>query len=163
MTEANAPELANGAVPTILLVDDDSEDTYLAQEAMGGIPTDCDVEAVQSVQDMMAYLRREAPFAHLADARLPALILLDLHMPGQDGREGLRQIKADERFGHIPVIALTGSQEQTDVAEMYQLGASSYIVKPGFFDEWQLTMTVLCEYWIDMVRGPATGTAEGAA
>ena len=111
----------------------------------------------------MAYLRREAPFAHLADTPAPALILLDLHMPEVGGREGLRQIKADDRFRHIPVIALTGSQEQTDVAEMYRLGVSSYIVKPSFFDEWQLTMSVLCEYWIDMVRGPTLRTVDSIA
>jgi len=84
----------------------------------------------------------------------PKVILLDLRLPKVDGMEVLRRIKNDERTRTIPVVVLTSSKEDRDVAESYQLGVNSYISKPVEFDEFAKTVAELGMYWLLVNRPP---------
>ena len=90
-----------------------------------------------------------------ADAPAPDVILLDLNMPRMDGREFLRRVKADPQLRAIPVVVLTTSDAESDLAAVYSLGAAGYIVKPLDVDEFISKVRAIGEYWITMVRLPA--------
>lgn len=88
-------------------------------------------------------------------ARLPGLILLDLNMPGIDGREVLRLIKADGRLRRIPVIILTTSADERDIARCYDSGASTYIQKPVSFAGLAAAIGTMKDYWFGLALLPA--------
>ena len=85
----------------------------------------------------------------------PDLILLDLNMPGMDGRRFLEIIKADERLKSIPVVVLTTSSDASDVEHCYQLGASTYIQKPVSFDGLTQAVRTMKDYWFGIALLPS--------
>ena len=87
----------------------------------------------------------------------PRVIFLDLKLPKVNGLEVLRQLKADERTRMIPVVVLTSSQEDQDVAECYKLGVNSYIVKPVEFDNFMRSVSELGLYWMLLNKPPVLG------
>ena len=88
------------------------------------------------------------------NAVTPDIILLDLNMPRKDGREALREIKADPRLRAIPVIMLTTSNTETDILKSYDLGANSYITKPVTFAGLVDVVKTLEKYWFQIVKLP---------
>ena len=102
---------------------------------------------VNNGEQLLDYLRR-------ADASLPALILLDLNMPRIDGREALREIKADPHLRHIPIVALTTSRAEEDIQRAYDLGVNSYIIKPAGYPELVAMLQMLSDYWFTTVKLP---------
>ncbi len=84
----------------------------------------------------------------------PKVILLDLKLPKLDGLEVLRRIKSDERTRTIPVVALTTSEQEADIAESYRLGVNSYIVKPVSFDKFIEAVSELGFYWMLLNKSP---------
>lgn len=82
----------------------------------------------------------------------PSLILLDLHLSGQNGCDFLKRLRADARFAAIPVVVFTTSDDQTDLATCYASGANGYVVKPGTFDELVHCTADLCRYWLKWNR-----------
>lgn len=87
-------------------------------------------------------------------ANTPKVVLLDLRLPKVDGMEVLRRVKNDELTKAIPVVVLTSSKEDRDVAESYKLGVNSYISKPVEFDEFAKTVSELGLYWLLVTRPP---------
>ena len=85
---------------------------------------------------------------------LPGLILLDLNMPKKDGREALREIKADPALRQIPVVALTTSEAEEDIIRTYNLGISSFIIKPVIFESLVDIVRTLSKYWFEIVELP---------
>lgn len=79
---------------------------------------------------------------------LPDLVLLDLNMPLKDGRQALLEIKSTPALRHIPVIILTTSQEERDIAFTKKAGADSFVTKPATFAEWVKIMENLAEAWL---------------
>jgi len=146
----------------ILMVDDDPDDFYLLREAFEECGIGNDLRLVSDGDELLDYLRRSGAFAHLLAAPLPGLILLDLNMPKKDGREALREIKADDGLRHIPIVVYTTSAEERDVLESYKMGASSYVTKPRTFGD-MLDMTrAMGRYWFKVAKLPET-EAESAA
>jgi CheY-like chemotaxis protein len=96
------------------------------------------------------------------DAPTPGLILLDLNMPRKDGRECLRDIKADPSLKAIPVIVLTTSKAEEDVLRSYELGVSSFIKKPVTFEGFVEAVKVFGRYWLEIVEIPVRAQAGGA-
>ena len=139
---------------TILMVDDDPDDFFLARDAFheSGLPGD--FRLVSDGQEMMDYLCRRGKFRKLRKLQLPSLILLDLNMPGKDGREALMEIKKDPDLRRIPVVIFTTSQNEEDISCCYELGANSYVIKPTSFDDLVDVISTLGEYWLDVVRLP---------
>ena len=112
----------------ILIVDDDADDREMTREAfIKASLTDLDYHFIEDGDRLIEYL-----YGHI-DNHLPSLILLDLNMPGKDGRETLKEIKKDNRFQHIPVLVFTTSSSHLDKKKAYELGANCFITKPDTF------------------------------
>lgn len=139
----------------ILMADDDADDRLLVHEALQEVQLDHALEFVADGEELLDYLYRRGNYHALPASRQPSLVLLDLNMPRKDGREALREIKAHPELRRIPVVVLTTSRADTDIAQVYQLGANSFIAKPVTFDALVRVMRVLKDYWIDTVELPA--------
>ena len=150
----HTPELV-----TILMADDDPDDRLLVQDAFTEIRLDNPLDFVADGVELMDYLHRRGAYAHLAGAKLPGLILLDLNMPRKDGREALNEIKQDEMLRKIPIVVLTTSRADEDLLASYNLGANSFIVKPVTFDKLVEVIRVVTDYWLCIVTLP-TSAAE---
>jgi two-component system, cell cycle sensor histidine kinase and response regulator CckA len=135
----------------ILLVDDSPTDRLIAMEALSHARVASNVSCVDNGVEAMAFLRREAEFA--AAAR-PDLILLDLNLPKKDGREVLREIKQDASLKWIPVIVLTTSAAEEDVARAYEHHANSFITKPVDFPRFTQALEAVRNYWFEVVTLP---------
>jgi CheY-like chemotaxis protein len=138
---------------TILLADDDADDRMLAQEALQESRLANDLHIVEDGEQLLDYLYRRGKFAD-SDAPRPGLILLDLNMPRKDGREALREIKADPNLRSIPIVVLTTSKAEEDIYRTYDLGVNSFITKPVTFDGLVQVMKVLGRYWFEIVELP---------
>lgn len=87
-----------------------------------------------------------------ASPSLPALILLDLNLRGQDGCDFLKRLRSDARFTTIPIVIFTTSDDQNDLARCYAVGANGYVVKLGTFNELIQCTADLCRYWLTWNR-----------
>ena len=134
----------------ILLVDDDPDHALLAREAIESVHGGA-IDIVHA-SDGPAALELLTP----AD-RLPNLILLDINMPGLDGFEVLRRIKGDERLRVIPVVMLTSSNDERDVARSYGLGSNSYVQKPVGNDDLYRCVSSIPAYWFGLNVPPPEG------
>ena len=139
----------------ILLVDDDPDDRMLVADALSENGSTAQLHTVEDGEELLDYLRRRGRFAKVANTQPPALILLDLHMQRMDGREALRQIKADPNLRRIPVVVLTTSRAEEDIARTYDLGVNSFIIKPSAFQGLVEILKTLSDYWCDTVKLPA--------
>jgi CheY-like chemotaxis protein len=138
------------------MADDDDDDRLLAQDALREASNDGELHFVENGEELMDYLQHRGKYQHLADAPRPGLILLDLNMPRKDGREALREIKADPELKRIPVVVLTTSKAETDVGAMYELGANSFISKPFQFEALVSVMKIIGQYWFQTVKLPTS-------
>ena len=138
----------------ILLADDDEEDRMLAAGALAESRVVNDLRFVEDGDELLDYLYHRGQYADAQSSPSPGLILLDLNMPRKDGREALREIKADPDLRRIPVVVLTTSKAEEDIYRTYDLGASSYITKPVTFDRLVELMKTLGHYWIEFVELP---------
>ena len=141
-------------VNVILLAEDDSDDRLLLQDALSECRWDADLRQVENGEELLDYLLHRGKYDQPHDAPRPGLILLDLNMPRKDGREALREIKANPDLRRIPVVVLTTSKADTDVARLYDLGANSFISKPVQFDALVNAMRALGQYWFKTVELP---------
>jgi len=144
----------NGRPITILLADDDADDRMMAGEALAESRLANDLRLVEDGEELMDYLHRRGRYSDPADAPRPGLILLDLNMPRKDGREALREIKADPDLRRIPIVVLTTSKAEEDIYRTYDLGANSFITKPVSFDGLVAVMRDIGRYWIEIVELP---------
>jgi CheY-like chemotaxis protein len=129
----------------ILLVDDDPDDVTLAMRALARQNLANRVHVVGDGAEALAYLR---------DSARPRLVLLDLKLPKVTGLEVLEQIRNDPRLQTLPVVILTSSREEPDVARAYALGANSYIVKPVDFDQFLRAVSEVGMYWLLINQSP---------
>lgn len=102
----------------------------------------------------MDYLHRRGKYEKLRHDPLPGLILLDLNMPRKDGREALKEIKADPGLRRIPIVVLTTSKAEEDILRSYDLGVNSYVTKPVTFKSLVELIKVLGRYWFEVVELP---------
>ncbi|PLX89698.1 MAG: two-component system response regulator [Desulfuromonas sp.] len=139
---------------TILMADDDPDDRLMAEEALEESKLSNDLHFVVDGEELMDYLYRRGKFSEPATSPRPGLILLDLNMPKKDGREALKEIKADPELRSIPVVVLTTSQAEEDILRSYDLGVNSFITKPVNFEGLVDVMKVLGNYWFEIVALP---------
>ena len=140
---------------TILMADDDPDDRQLAKEAFEEARLANDLRFVTDGVELMDYLQRRGKYADPASSPRPGLILLDLNMPKKDGREALREMKADPRLKTIRVVVLTTSKAEEDILRTYNLSAASYITKPVTFERLVEVVRALGKYWLEIVELPA--------
>ena len=136
---------------TILVADDDEIDRGFLRRAWEKSRVSNDLRFVGDGEELTEYLKHAGRYSDPASAPRPAVILLDLNMPKKDGREALREIKADSELRQIPIIILTGSKVEEDILRSYDLGANSYITKPVTFEALVDVLQVLRRYWIEIV------------
>jgi len=113
----------------ILIVDDDADDREIIRDAFQTTLEDQDYIFIENGDRLLDYLVENH------EANTPSLIMLDLNMPGKDGRETLKEIKTDNRFQHIPTIVFTTSSSHRDKQTVYDLGANCFITKPDTFNK----------------------------
>jgi len=141
---------------TILIADDDPDDRFLAKEALDESRLANVIHFVEDGEELLEYLRREGRYEGTGakDSARPGLILLDLNMPRKDGREALREIKADPILRQIPIVVLTTSKSDEDIVRSYDLGVNSFITKPVTFEGLVEVMRTLQKYWFEIVELP---------
>jgi CheY-like chemotaxis protein len=150
MTPAND----DGSPIEVLLVEDDPGDVMMTQEALSELTRPQLASRLNVVSDgdeALSYLRQEGQYT---EAVRPDLILLDLNLPRRDGREVLAEIKTDDSLRRIPVVVLTTSQADEDIAHSYQLHANAYVTKPVDFDRFIAVVRQIDEFFIDVVKLP---------
>jgi two-component system, chemotaxis family, response regulator Rcp1 len=131
--------------PDVLLVDDNPADIDLTREVLSRCPWPHETRAVADGAQAIAFLHREGEYA---DENSPDLIILDLNLPRQDGRAVLAKVKADPGLRNTPVVVFSSSQAQMDVLRCFELGANSYITKPGNLQGFVSSVTSIGEYWL---------------
>lgn len=132
----------------ILMADDDDDDVLVTRKAFSQAEVRNPFYRVADGGELMDFLRHRG---HYADAPRPGLILLDLNMPGMDGREALSRIKSDPDLRRIPLVVFTTSQDKADVEDSYDRGANSYIAKPVGMAGMVRTARTIQSYWFDLV------------
>lgn len=135
----------------VLLVEDSIPDSTLIQEVVQEQKIEVEIDVVRDGEAAMAYLS-ESEVA--GKQLLPKLILLDLNLPKKDGREVLAEIKRLPKLRHIPVVVLSMSQAEEDIARCYDLQASCYVVKPLDFEALTDTIKSIDKFWFSLVKYP---------
>jgi CheY-like chemotaxis protein len=139
----------------IIMAEDDADDRLLVKDALSECDWEADLRFVENGEELLDYLLRRGKYAAPGASPRPGLILLDLNMPRKDGREVLKEIKANSDLKRIPVVVLTTSRADTDIECIYELGANSFISKPVQFDGLVNLMKLLGQYWFTTVELPA--------
>ena len=131
----------------ILLVEDDPDHAELTVRALKENNVLNEVHVVRDGQEALDYLYHQGKYTDEKKFPRPGLILLDIRLPKVDGLEVLKQLKAVPQFKSIPVIMLTTSDRDEEIAESYGTGANSYVVKPVEFEEFTKKVRELKLYW----------------
>lgn len=144
----------------LLIVEDSNEDFEAFQRYLN--QSFCDIPLYRCINGdrALAFLYRTEPYTNPKTAPRPGLILLDLNLPGTDGREVLYQIKHDRNLKKIPVVVFTTSNNPKDIAACYEQGANSYIIKPMDFKLLKLTIQTLLSYWFEITMLPVQSPEE---
>jgi CheY-like chemotaxis protein len=138
----------------ILLVEDNRMDIELTLDAFREARLGNTVHVAKNGEEALAYLYGRGQYGDRKQYPLPDIILLDLKMPGIDGFEVLRQVKGTPELKRLPVIILTSSQEEGDLALSYDCGANSYLVKPVSFEGFLRVVEQVQSYWLILNVGP---------
>jgi two-component system response regulator len=140
----------------ILLVEDNPNDIKLALHAFKVNNLANRVHVVRDGAEALEFIFCTNRYATRSIADHPKVVLLDLKLPFFDGIEVLRRMKADSRTQAIPVVMMTSSKEERDIAESYQLGINSYIIKPVDFDRFTEAVQQLGYYWLLLNQLPCS-------
>ena len=135
----------------LLLVEDNPGDVRLTREAFKQGRIDNDLHTVSDGSDALDFLHQRGEYE---DAPRPDLVLLDLNLPRKDGEEVLADLKDDPQLQSIPVIVLTSSRAEEDIARSYELHANAYLTKPVDPDEFIETVRAFEKFWFSVVRLP---------
>ena len=142
----------------ILMVEDNPDDVELALEALRDARIHSETHVARDGEEALQYLRG---LNDCTGQQLPDLVLLDLNLPRVNGQEVLAQVKADAGLRHIPVIVLTTSAADADIARAYGLHANCYITKPVDFAQLVRVVRTIGDFWFDIVQLPSQGGHAG--
>ena len=112
-----------------MIVDDDADDREIIRDAFMSSTESQDYVFIENGDKLLEYLEQNG------EVEVPSLIMLDLNMPGKDGRETLKELKTNNRYHHIPTIVFTTSSSMRDKQMVYELGANCFITKPDTFNK----------------------------
>ncbi len=141
-------------IKTVLLIEDNPSDEKLTLRAFKKANIANEVDVVRDGAEALEYLFATGAYANRDPTSLPTVTLLDLNLPRISGLEVLRRIRADERTKHLPVVILTSSKEDEDIASGYELGANAYVRKPVDFMEFVQAAQTLGLFWL-LLNEPA--------
>ena len=146
--------MAPAAAAEILLVEDNPHDAELALRALKTQGLADKVRVFHDGAEALTFIFGQDGEGKWQGTHRPRLILLDLKLPKVDGLEVLRRIKTDDSTKIVPVVIMTSSQEDEDIAASYRLGANSYVVKPVDFDRFVNSVVELGLYWLGLNKTP---------
>ncbi|MGX4711858.1 response regulator [Rhodococcus ruber] len=135
----------------VLLVEDDPGDELMTREAFADNDIGNELHVVRDGEQALDFVYRRGDYA---DAPRPELILLDLNLPKYDGRQVLETIKGDPELADIPIVVLTTSAAEEDIARSYRLHANAYVTKPVDLDQFLGTVRQIDEFFVQVVRLP---------
>jgi chemotaxis family two-component system response regulator Rcp1 len=135
----------------VLLVDDNPADTDLTTEVLARNGCPSHIHAVMDGAEAIAFLHREGKYA---SAVRPDFVILDLSLPGKDGRAVLAEVKADPLLRKIPITIFSTSEARQDIMRSYELGANCYVSKPGNLRDFISAVTSIGEFWFGLARLP---------
>jgi len=138
----------------VLLIEDNPDDVLLTRLAFKQSRSGDKLIVARDGEEALDYLICAGGGVNSYLQEIPALVLLDLKLPGMDGLEVLRQIREHPRICLLPVVILSSSSEQQDIICSYQLGANSYICKPVDFNHFTQLLVQLGSYWLEINQGP---------
>lgn len=139
-------------LPVVLIVDGDDADFDRTCLAMKEAHIQNAVRRVRTGEELLDYLRRRGKYIDARTSPTPVMILLDLEVPGGDGREALREIRTDPALKRFPVVVLTKSVVDGDMARAYELGAKSFMAKPVSFQGLVQSLSALGRCWMEIVE-----------
>ncbi|AAM42705.1 response regulator [Xanthomonas campestris] len=141
------------AIRTILLAEDSPADAEMAVDALRDARLANPIVHVEDGVETMDYLLRRGAFANREEG-LPAVLLLDIKMPRLDGLEVLKQIRNEESLKRLPVVILSSSREESDLARSWDLGVNAYVVKPVDVDQFFNAVKTLGTFWAVINQAP---------
>ena len=141
--------------PRILLVEDNPDDAKLTQLAFQHAQVEVEFHVVDTGEKALDFLFQQGAYSA---APRPDLVLLDLNLPGTDGRTVLRQAKDDPLLRRIPIIVLSTSEADVDLALAYSLYANAYLTKPIGMDEWDEVVQSFGHFWMKSAKFPPPPT-----
>jgi CheY-like chemotaxis protein len=137
---------ADQRAPRVLLIDDDAGDQYLVRRALANDVKKADLFVIDDGDAALDYLLHEAGREN-APPR-PDLVLLDLNLPGSDGFSILSAVRAEPRLESMPVVAISTSSRDEDIAHSYRLGCNAYVVKPESASTFIQVIHAVSHYWL---------------
>jgi CheY-like chemotaxis protein len=140
----------------ILLVEDDPNDLELTLHALRRHDFAGQIQVVRDGAEALDFMFCTGHYAGRDPRHRPRLVLLDLRLPKMTGLEVLQHLKSDERTRTMPVVVLSSSREDRDIAESYRLGVNSYVVKPVDFEQFRRTVQQVGLYWTTLNQAPHT-------
>lgn len=126
----------------ILIVDDDSDDREIIRDAFLSHKNDVEYVFIDNGEILLQYLQETE------EKSMPCLIMLDLNMPGKDGREALKELKAHKKFQQIPTVVFTTSSSHRDRQVVYQLGGNCFVTKPDTFNKLVELTRCIVKLWL---------------
>ncbi len=138
---------------TILLVEDSVADAEMAIDALREAKLANPIVHLEDGVDCLDWLYRRGPFADRAEGD-PAVILLDIKMPRMDGLEVLKQLRSEERWKRLPVVILSSSREESDLARSWDLGVNAYVLKPVDVQQFFTAVQTLGHFWAVLNQRP---------
>lgn len=136
--------------PYVLLIEDNPADIRVIERLFEDLDNSVLLKTLNTGTDANEFLFSELP----ENRPLPALVLLDLNLPGTDGRKILDRMKSDERLKQVPVVVFTTSNSKDDRTYCYEAGSNSYVIKPSDSDQYRQFLTMIKKYWMDVVTTP---------
>ncbi len=142
------------AIRTILLAEDSAADAEMAVDALREANLANPIVHVEDGVEVMDYLLRRGAYADRPEG-LPAVLLLDIKMPRMDGLEVLQQVRSHDKLKTLPVVILSSSREESDLARSWDLGVNAYVVKPVDVDQFFQAVKLLGTFWAVINEAPA--------
>ncbi|MBC7882017.1 MAG: response regulator [Anaerolineae bacterium] len=138
----------------ILIVEDSNEDFEALQRLLQRSPTPIPTHRCVNGDQALAFLEHTGNYMNPQSSPRPSLIVLDLNLPGTDGRDVLCRIKQDEKLKTIPVVVFTTSSNPKDIEDCYRSGVNTYVVKPINFEQLKQNIQMLITYWFEVTTLP---------
>jgi CheY-like chemotaxis protein len=138
----------------MLVVEDSDEDFAAFTRAMKEATFPCFVYRTCDGDDALDYLYRQGVYTDPVQSPRPSLILIDLNLPGTDGREVIEQLKQDKTLKNIPIVVLTTSSSPKDIEACYHYGINAYMLKPFGVDALRKSIQIFLHYWFETVVLP---------
>jgi CheY-like chemotaxis protein len=138
---------------TVLLVDDSENDLFLTRSAFKHAGYSGPLQEVHNGEEAIAYLKGEGRYSDRSKFPLPAVMLLDLNMPLKNGFDVLKWLRAQTEFKSMSVVVFSASMRTEDIAQAFELGANSFLVKPGALDE-QIKLIRCLRDWLEYNHFP---------